>query len=291
MVDSLVPVYSDLVEGTDIMELLHNGLYQQLARLDSTCLDSIATGDDGRGARWLAPAAMEALSSSIYLEQQAELENSVTANAPTQAATSSSSVPSENNVTANAPTQAAMSSSSVPSAPTSRIVVQIIDKDRAPWIVPPSIQSVKQNAEKWTKWELDSFNGALAWILRRQKREIGADNEWYDREKKCRLFFGTFTIPFPGAGRGTRLPKEPIVLDVPSQGSDEVRRGNSATTPSFYGLPLLANVAEETSVSSGAKGKGKGKARRVYEDDNKDLGNTGWMSTSPTHGRLLPTSL
>ncbi|KAJ7920732.1 hypothetical protein B0H13DRAFT_1867232 [Mycena leptocephala] len=307
MVDSMVPVYSDLVEGTDVMELLHNGPYQRLARLDSTRLDSIATGDDRRGARWLAPAAMETLSSSLYLEQQAELENSVMTNAPSQAATSSSSVPSENNVTANAPTQAATSNSSVPQAPSTlspllipqapdakkdnlahrELSYRIIDKDRAPWIVPPSIQSVKQNAEKWTKWELDSFNGAPAWILRGQKREIGADNEWYDRKRKRRLFFGSFTVPHGVTDEkrfGTPVPRFPfLVLEggrafpkSPSywmyQTRDPMRldAGTAPRPPHFYGLPLLANVAEETSVGSVAKGKGKGKVQRVYEDDDED---------------------
>ncbi|KAJ7843045.1 hypothetical protein B0H13DRAFT_1909573 [Mycena leptocephala] len=287
------PVYGDMLEGTDVIDLLHAGPYQRLARENPLRLDAISLGDDGRGWRKLVPAQMELLSSSLYLEEKLEAASAALAlsKAALRIAEASSSPPPPTTSPAAADTSALQ----IPSAPNAKkdqlahreLSYRTIDPDRVPWVIPPPIQSVRSSSEKWSKWELDSFQGAPAWVLRGRKRDVGADNMWHDRERRRFLLFGSFSVPlgvveegrfgapvprFPFlVVEGSRAtPKEPSYWMYRSQAPARLDAGVVARPPHPNSLPLLSNVRDEGAPGCVSKGKGKGKERKVYEDDDED---------------------
>ncbi|KAJ6491301.1 hypothetical protein C8R47DRAFT_1070862 [Mycena vitilis] len=120
---SVVKVYADFLEGTELPELLgDNNPYQRIAR-NQGALDNIVLGDDGRGLQLPALATDEMRSSSLFLEQLAPLETSPL---PSRAPSPSR----EDRQSAGAPSQAAPS------------------KDWRPYPRPPSPREARSAIEK-----------------------------------------------------------------------------------------------------------------------------------------------
>ncbi|KAJ7459192.1 hypothetical protein B0H11DRAFT_2242759 [Mycena galericulata] len=256
------PVFGSLLEGTELESLLSDrNPYQQIARLQAGRLDSMPSTSDGRG---LAPATIaedKSRSSSQYLEA----------------------------LTRAAPQPAEYSATQVAAPPTERepnrfehrkIETLTINPDRVNWVVPPPVHKARDDKKKWTKWELDEYEGITAFVYRGKSREIEAANEWYDRENKRRLFFGHLELD-PGvldAGVfGAPAPQFPFITDegnrgVPARPSywmysrEAPSRGDAgreAQRPDPLRLPLIRGARQENQ-SEAAEGesrdKGKGKA-------------------------------
>ncbi|KAJ7661631.1 hypothetical protein DFH06DRAFT_1325909 [Mycena polygramma] len=276
-------VYSDFVSGTGLVLVLgDDNPYQSLAR-DQGCLDSLNTGDDGRGPHVLELALHERRSSSVYLQNEARRR--ALAPPPAIATTTSSSAPASaapETLTAAESQGRERITPLIPHASRDRfaaseIELRVLEADRSPWIVPPPLQANWNG--KWTKWELDEVNNEAAWISRKSTARLSASSEWFDREKGRRLFFGKFR---PAAGLldwerfGAPVPRHPFfTMDgdraIPQSPSHWMypkekvplhQVGKRAPPPRGEGLALLGEGRQE--------GKGKGKARMEVDDDDEE---------------------
>ncbi|KAJ7177764.1 hypothetical protein C8R46DRAFT_1212494 [Mycena filopes] len=73
---------------------------------------------------------------------------------------------------------------------------RVIDPKHVPWIVAPDVQPENTTPKlKYERFELREVDGILQWVRAASKGEISAENEWVDRQRKRRLYFGRFTIP------------------------------------------------------------------------------------------------
>ncbi|KAJ7455396.1 hypothetical protein B0H11DRAFT_2244665 [Mycena galericulata] len=256
------PVFGSLLEGTEL-ELLLSDLnpYQRIARLQEGRLDSMPSVLDGRGLAPVTIAVDEMRSSSQYLE-------ALTRSAPPPAESSA--------------TQATVP---LPERGQNRyehrkIETRTIDPDRVNWVVPPPVHKARDDKKKWTKWELDDYEGVTAFVYRGKAKEIEAANEWYDRENKRRLFFGHLELD-PGVLDaevfGAPAPQFPFITDegnrgVPARPSywmyprempsrSDVDR--EAQRPEPLRLPLLRGARQEAQSEAAeeeSRNKGKGKA-------------------------------
>ncbi|KAJ7878924.1 hypothetical protein B0H13DRAFT_1892445 [Mycena leptocephala] len=218
------PVYGDMLEGTDVIDLLH--------------------------------AAALALSKAASRIAEASSSPPPPTTSPAAADTSALQIPSAPNAKKDQLAHRELS-------------YRTIDPDRVP-----------SSSEKWSKWELDSFQGAPAWVLRGRKRDVGADNMWHDRERRRFLLFGSFSVPlgvveegrfgapvprFPFlVVEGSRAtPKEPSYWMYRSQAPARLDAGVVARPPH----QIVSSTIER--ARRGSTG-GKGKEHKVYEDDDED---------------------
>ncbi|KAJ7434246.1 hypothetical protein B0H11DRAFT_2258545 [Mycena galericulata] len=262
------PVFGSLLEGTELETLLSDrNPYQQIARLQAGRLDSMPSASDGRGLAPVTIAVDEMRSSSQYLE-------ALTRSAPTPAEPSA--------------TQAA---APLPEREQNRfehrrIETRTIEPDRANWVVPPPVHKARDDKKKWTKWELDEYEGMTAFVYRGKAREIEAANEWYDRENKRRLFFGhleldpgvldveVFGAPAPQfpfiTDEGNRgVPARPSYWMYPREVPSRSDAGREAQRPDPLRLPLIRGARQEVQSEAAeeeGRGKGKGKAPAKGEE-------------------------
>ncbi|KAJ7184079.1 hypothetical protein C8R46DRAFT_1208314 [Mycena filopes] len=160
---------------------------------------------------------------------------------------------------------------------------RVIDPKHVPWMVAPDVQPENTTSkQKYERFELREVDGLLQWVRAASKGEMSAANEWVDREKKRRLYFGQFTIPAGVVDDevfGVPVPRyQFVVLDgnqyKPMKASHWMYRtaapkrgdaGRKQQPPHPSQLPPI-NALSKAKDSA----KAKGKAVAAYDNEDYD---------------------
>ncbi|KAJ7093056.1 hypothetical protein C8R44DRAFT_890834 [Mycena epipterygia] len=292
-----VPTFLGFLQQTEVECLVSDANpYQQIARR-AGCLDSIATGDDGRGMAPFTTAEADRRSSSVYLESLPRL-----APTPLPAATSTSLLRSTARSSAaggppenpsirtplarsssakvartetgvdSSSTQQPTSSSSVGEPPQSSqenkfaarpLDCRTIEPDRVDWIVPPPIEEPNPNVKAWEHWELDDeLYGTMMWtaVGKVRAKELDYANKRYDRRLKRILHLGHYEPPLASSSP-TFLTSKNRFPNSLGEGK-RWEHGRQVVPPSAATLPLC-NPRDASADT-------KGKAVATGEEDNDE---------------------
>ncbi|KAK7006113.1 hypothetical protein R3P38DRAFT_2555653, partial [Favolaschia claudopus] len=225
-------VQSDFVTGTDIVREVLEGPYQKLARRDATRLDALLNLATRASPVLTATPEEAKSSSSLYLEQMGILpatwkRSDFEPNATwidllgwRKRSAVQTAIPRA--VPKPAPSAPAILSPAFgdPSTKKDRFEhrqweVREIHPSRVAWIVPPKV-AVADPKGKWAKYELAELeSGRTAFVYRGKKHEPESSEKYFDREKKRRIYLGSYERPVgvvSGEVFGVPVPQLPFVV-------------------------------------------------------------------------------
>ncbi|KAK7007175.1 hypothetical protein R3P38DRAFT_3212842 [Favolaschia claudopus] len=265
---------SDFVTGTDVITAVLESPYQKLARQDAYRLDASFSPSQDLIPQISAAPEEEKLSSSLYLEQ---LGIDGAREARCKPRPSGTSHLRSTHTTASKP-PSGESSAKQDRFAHRELERQVIHPDRVAWIVPPAV-AVANPKGKWAKYELTELeSGRTAFVYRGKTAQPQVDEKFFDREKKRRLYMGSYDVP-PGVVNkgvfGVPVPPFPFIvidgikekMDLPSYWmyrKEEPEKGDEkkvAEVPTAEELPFLPGREPRPEYS----GKGKGRATAEQE--------------------------
>ncbi|KAK6997081.1 hypothetical protein R3P38DRAFT_2564477, partial [Favolaschia claudopus] len=231
-VNSAISTRSDFVTGTDIIPAVLESPYQKLARMDAFRLDAPLRPSNETILQTTPAPEEEKLSSSLYLEQLGVLPASwkkadFDANTEPfdllgwrQGSAVQTATPQAPLIflPPSAPTiEPAPGASSTKSDKYAHpeLEKRVIHPDRVAWIVPPAV-AVAEREGKWAKYELTELeSGRTAFVYRGKGKEPEADEKFFDRVKKRRLYLGEYDVPTGVLNKevfGVPVPRYPFVI-------------------------------------------------------------------------------
>ncbi|KAJ7145042.1 hypothetical protein C8R46DRAFT_1232425 [Mycena filopes] len=196
--------------------------------------------------------------------------------------------PTPSRASAPAPTPASTLASTPASASTSRYAApdleyRVVDSEHMPWIVAPDVAPENTaTKDRYERFVLKKIDEVMMWVRVSNRGELNYRNQWVDRVRRRRLYFGDFVIP---AGVvdvdifGAPVPRyQFMVLDgnkyKPLKASHWMYRkdaplcgdvGKKQRTPHPNQLPRWKELAKGKDAA-----KAKGKAVAPYVDNDYD---------------------
>ncbi|KAK6992283.1 hypothetical protein R3P38DRAFT_3226101 [Favolaschia claudopus] len=263
---------SDFVTGTDVITAVLESPYQKLARQDAYRLDASFSPSQDLIPQISAAPEEEKLSSSLYLEQLGIVK------APWKRADFDTS-PEPFDLLGW------RKGSAVQTATLRHLASSFHPHHRFQTPRPESLAlnktavAVANPKGKWAKYELTELeSGRTAFVYRGKTAQPQVDEKFFDREKKRRLYMGSYDVP-PGVVNkgvfGVPVPPFPFIvidgikekMDLPSYWmyrKEEPEKGDEkkvAEVPTAEELPFLPGREPRPEYS----GKGKGRATAEQE--------------------------